>query len=557
MGQGAILEPAAVASAAAARMCYAAAMRTLRAAAASLVAIWIAGPVLGADLSSCRAIKGAPARLNCYDAIRITPPAEKSPSPEKAIAQWSGNGMTTTRPFHVDGPWELQWSASGFFQAFLKRAGGDDEIVANQVEAGSGSSYVADGGDYSLTVNAMERWTAKAVAVRPEQAPSGADATGGSGDAHSPDASKAAMFAAQAAGAGGLYICAEHADPDDWEDEFGHGPVVIPSGTVFDLAGQIMGDNLQDPKDWAHWDAPGWKGLPKEEEQRRDQLILEDANVDQKNTRGVVTTEEIVLTKEQPCGFAHGLAAISGNWGWTAVTITEDKSVYYQLYGILKNGALDTRFTDDGIPVNYLASRGELNASVRGTINRTMDLDALAASTTPADAPPLSKGNSDCWGDNSRQDISCRPLTEAFLLSMRGASRDAVVKAMGVEGRPTKDGLHFISNYAQGQTWGSGIVNFTFDSKGDVSIIDGDLDPPNLVGKSAGFLWNSQLLPGGCSDLPTDIPRMNGPTGHPGGRLTGDVAVLQRPNRLGAHQSPVGRSMKAACPGITGGGSAQ
>jgi len=52
----------------------------------------------------------------------------------------------------------------------------------------------------------------------------------------------------------GLYICAEHADPYDWQVEFSKGPVVVPAGTVFDYAGHIMGGNLQDPRDSAHFD---------------------------------------------------------------------------------------------------------------------------------------------------------------------------------------------------------------------------------------------------------------------------------------------------------------
>ena len=42
------------------------------------------------------------------------------------------------------------------------------------------------------------------------------------------------------------------------------------------------------------------------------------------------------------------------------------------------------------------------------------------------------KGNSECWGDETRQDISCRSLTDNFLMSMRGATKAEVVKAMNV-----------------------------------------------------------------------------------------------------------------------------
>ena len=79
----------------------------------------------------------------------------------------------------------------------------------------------------------------------------------------------------------GLYVCAEHADPYDWGIEFSRGPIVIPAGTVFDYAGHIMGGNLQDPKDTAHFDhgkgqkgnSPLWTGISPAEIERRKLLF--------------------------------------------------------------------------------------------------------------------------------------------------------------------------------------------------------------------------------------------------------------------------------------------
>lgn len=137
----------------------------------------------------------------------------------------------------------------------------------------------------------------------------------------------------------------------------------------------------------------------------------------------------------------------------------------------------------------------------------------VAAALLPAglyakELTPTGKGNSECWGDNSRQDISCRALTESFLLSMPGATKSEVVKAMGGEGREVEGaGLHFISNYSRGERWGSGIVNFIFNSEGHASVIFANLDRPiaERENEETGilwFVWNAELEPNGCSDLP-------------------------------------------------------
>lgn len=109
--------------------------------------------------------------------------------------------------------------------------------------------------------------------------------------------------------------------------------------------------------------------------------------------------------------------------------------------------------------------------------------------------------NAACSGDNGRQDVSCRALTEGFLLSMRGATQDQVQEAMGVRGRPIERGLHFISNYAEGSRLGSGDVNFTFDIDGRVSVVWAILDLPNDE-RHPEFIWNKIDFQHGCSDLP-------------------------------------------------------
>jgi len=124
-----------------------------------------------ADLGSCLSMKDANARLQCYDAVAKALRDKDG----KEIVHWAGAGMTTTRPFHADGPFEIQWDARGFFQATLNHVGADKTIIANQTEGSTGSSYVSEGGDYYLDISALGPWRTRAVALPPGQAPDSAD----------------------------------------------------------------------------------------------------------------------------------------------------------------------------------------------------------------------------------------------------------------------------------------------------------------------------------------------------------------------------------------------
>jgi len=272
----------------------------------------------------------------------------------------------------------------------------------------------------------------------------------------------------------------------------------VPAGTVFEYAGHLIG-SLMDPKDSALFEG---RGITPEEKKRRTSLIAEDMSIDRKHSSAAVTTNPITLMKNAPCALAPARPVLSNEWGWVLPSIVGDSDIYYQAGAVIKRGALDTSLDDDSAPIEFLSSRGELNASVRGTLSNPLDLDAMSASLPPDNSPVLGVGNSECFGDSSRQDISCRALTEDFLMSVRGATRAEVTKAMNVNGREIKRGLHFLSLYSQSQRWGSGDVNFMFDGQGRVSVIDALLDPPGDKGPRAEFIWNANLLPDGCSDSP-------------------------------------------------------
>ena len=77
--------------------------------------------------------------------------------------EFTGNGTQSTRPFRVDGPWEIQWDAKGdLFQVYLYTATGDlVDVAANQLGAGAGTSYQPRAGTYYFQVNGMGTWTVR------------------------------------------------------------------------------------------------------------------------------------------------------------------------------------------------------------------------------------------------------------------------------------------------------------------------------------------------------------------------------------------------------------
>lgn len=95
--------------------------------------------------------------------IKIVQLAEQSGS--SAVTTFSGSGGKNTRPFEVDGRWEIQWDAEGsIFQLYLYSADGSLlGVPANQQGPGRGSSFQPRGGRYYLQVNAIGAWEIRIV----------------------------------------------------------------------------------------------------------------------------------------------------------------------------------------------------------------------------------------------------------------------------------------------------------------------------------------------------------------------------------------------------------
>ncbi len=97
---------------------------------------------------------------------------ESHQSSGNVIASFSGTGTRSTRPFTVNGPWEIQWNAYpaafgvvAFSMELYDADGNFVDGIANQAEVGPGSSYQPKAGTYYLKISAMGRWAVRIVST--------------------------------------------------------------------------------------------------------------------------------------------------------------------------------------------------------------------------------------------------------------------------------------------------------------------------------------------------------------------------------------------------------
>lgn len=83
---------------------------------------------------------------------------------EQIIQQLSANGSRTTRPFTIKDGWEVQWKTNKDLSIFLLNGQGQPlEALSNSKGAGTGSTYHAKGGTYSLKILSNAEWTIAVV----------------------------------------------------------------------------------------------------------------------------------------------------------------------------------------------------------------------------------------------------------------------------------------------------------------------------------------------------------------------------------------------------------
>lgn len=90
---------------------------------------------------------------------------------ETPVAELVGEGTTNSRPFVVEGPWEIQWTAEGYFSVTVfevPAAGAEPVYVQRAVlneDGGVGASYMPTGGRFYLEIRTTGNWTVNIVAV--------------------------------------------------------------------------------------------------------------------------------------------------------------------------------------------------------------------------------------------------------------------------------------------------------------------------------------------------------------------------------------------------------
>ena len=101
------------------------------------------------------------------DAIfKPTKTTVRSPSQGQVLAEFEGVGAGATRPFTANGSWEAQFTAQGYFGAYLMSADGQMLNVVANIMGGHSSYYSPVPGTYYFNINTGEPWRVRVVRVK-------------------------------------------------------------------------------------------------------------------------------------------------------------------------------------------------------------------------------------------------------------------------------------------------------------------------------------------------------------------------------------------------------
>lgn len=182
----------------------------------------------------------------------------------------------------------------------------------------------------------------------------------------------AAVLATPAYAAGAkLHTCMQKHDADN--SDFIAKPIRVPAGVVFELVGPAFGD-ATDPEDAAHSDSVGkWVGLSKAEEERRDAIRTKYLHDDQAKPE-LVTLTEVRLTTKQPCADVPVAAILSKSWRWIVAPVFGGSDSFFQVYGVVRGGEVDTGFENDRDSLDHAVSRGQIHGILSGTTDRVITI---------------------------------------------------------------------------------------------------------------------------------------------------------------------------------------
>lgn len=175
--------------------------------------------------------------------------------------------------------------------------------------------------------------------------------------------------------AGSIEVCIEKypGNERDYSALFSAGPIAIPSGTVFNRSGHAFGPP-SDPSGHEHMDPGAIKAptdLTNSEQKRRAKIMTADMNEQSKDA--IAISKTVILSAHKNCATTSGNVVISDNFRWKNRAIPEADNLYYQAYGIIISGRLDTSF-NGASQFDFAAQSGQLNAIVHGTLNSTVTI---------------------------------------------------------------------------------------------------------------------------------------------------------------------------------------
>lgn len=101
-------------------------------------------------------------RLILLSLLLLTEPA----SADTQVRRIEGAGSHTSRPFRVDGPWELKWSSQSIMSIALRDVNGTHVgHYMSTMSGGTGSAYQPKGGVFYLEATGAGSWTLEVIAI--------------------------------------------------------------------------------------------------------------------------------------------------------------------------------------------------------------------------------------------------------------------------------------------------------------------------------------------------------------------------------------------------------